>query len=354
MRQVLILSSQLLLVLSIYSCQKDAKGRVDNDENKEDKPFVEVSKVVKGDMERTLKYSSAVSFEKGAQVLARASGEVVKLYVEEGDKVQKGEIMARLDDDAEQAALEDAELELEKQKKEFDITKRLFEAGLVSEKEYNDANYLLDKAHVRVKRARESLENRLIVAPISGVVAEREVRLGDTVSMGQKLFSVIDYNSLILPLSVPEKEIKFLKEGQIVMLQSPNYESLKLRGEVYKIAPIVDRSTGTVEVKVKIPPDDRIRPGMFMEAEVIVEQIKDGLLVPKKAFSSVGDIKQSLFVVRKGIVKEIPVQIVIQGEQFVLVEGDLNEGDLVVISGAGAIRDGIEVEYTEVSLDETD
>ncbi len=343
------LSASILLVilaLTVVSCAPGeeesktfAEGAAGDGDRREEAVPVEVVALERGTIESALRFSATLEAERDVRVLAEAQRRVVELKVEEGDAVRAGSLLIRLQDDAQRSALNKAEIELRQATREFDRQKSLFEQNLVSEQAYNDAALVFDQAGIAVDDARRNLAYTEVRAPVSGIVTERMVNVGDHVTLNQPLFRIVDFDSIVARIYVPEKELPALATGLETRLTAEAIGGASFFGSVDRISPVVDPGTGTVKVTVATPRQEGLRPGMYVEVELVTAVNEDALLLPKR--SVVYDNDQ-LFVFRLGDerrVERIKVEPVLEDIENIEPAGGLSMGDLVVVAGQASLKD---------------
>ncbi|MEM9294030.1 MAG: efflux RND transporter periplasmic adaptor subunit [Acidobacteriota bacterium] len=244
---------------------------------------VAVAALEQGPIEATLRFSTNLEAERGVQVLAEASRKVQQLLVEEGQRVNRGQVLLRLEDDEQRSALAKVETELRQAQREYERQKRLHSQGFLSEEDFNSATYNIEQLELRLADAKRELSYATVRAPIRGTVTLRQVNLGDFVTPNMPLFEIVDFDSLVARVFVPERELARLTPGQEARLSAPALGERRHRGVIERIAPVVDPQTGTVKVTVDIPEREDLRPGLFVDVELVTDVRNEALLVPKRA-----------------------------------------------------------------------
>ena len=315
---------------------------------------VEVAELGLGSIESVLRFSTNLEAEREVEVYAEAARRVEELSVEEGDEVAKGDLLVRLQDDEQRTTLAKAKTEYAKAKREFERQKRLFEDSLISEQAMNDATYEIERLELEVEEAERALSYAEVRAPISGTITERRVNVGDYVTVNQQLFEMVDFDSIVARIFVPEKELPRLKEGLIARVGSPALGDARYTGEVDRISPVVDPRSGTVKVTVDLPRAPGLRPGMYVDVELVTELHEDALLLPKRALVYDSD---QIFAFRLGegdgktTARRVLVQPVLEDKSHIEVsaDGGFAPGDRVVIAGQAGLKDGTVVRSVEVA-----
>jgi membrane fusion protein (multidrug efflux system) len=299
-----------------------------------------VAALERGPIEAVLRFSSNLEAERDVQVFAEAPRRVTKLLVEEGDTVRKGQVLVRLQDEEQRSAVAKAEILLRQSRRDFERHKDLYAQKLVTEQMYNDAAYAVEQNEIALDDARRELGYTEVRAPIAGIVTERMVNLGDHVTVNQELFRIVDFDSIVARIYVPEKELASLQVGQQARLRADALGGVLFKGSIDRISPVVDPGTGTLKVTVATPRQEGLRPGMYVEVELVIAVHDDALLVPKRALVYDND---QLFVFRLGEerrVKRLKVTPQLEATDFIEPAGGLETGDQIVVAGQSGLKDG--------------
>jgi membrane fusion protein, multidrug efflux system len=264
---------------------KDKKGaKAESDAEKEDDRVpVEVVDIERGRIEEILRFSTNLEAESQVEVYSQAARLVTGLLVEEGDDVRKGQVLVRLQDDQQRTQVSRVEGQLAKARREYDRQKSLFAQQLISEQIFNEATYDLEQLELALADAEREMGYTSVRAPISGTVTQRLVNLGDQITVNQHLFDIVDFDSIVARIYVPEKSLPRLARGQTANLFAGAFGKEPRRGVVERIAPLVDSKSGTVKVTVAIPRGEELLPGMYVSVELITAVHENAILVPKRA-----------------------------------------------------------------------
>lgn len=317
-----------------------ASGAKGKDERKEEAVPVEVATLARGGIEAVLRLSSNLEAEREVQVFAEAPRRVTRLLVEEGYPVQKGQLLLQLQDEEQRSAVAKAEIALEESRRSFQRTKELHAQKLVTEELFTQAGYTVERNELALDDARRELGYTQVRAPIGGVVTERKVNLGDHVTLNQSLFRIVDFDSIVARIYVPEKDMVRLAKGQPARLRADSLGGARFKGTIDRISPIVDPGTGTIKVTVATPRQEGLRPGMYVEVELVTAVHDDALLVPKRAL--VYDNDQA-FVFRlkdKRRVERLRVTPRLEDADNVEPAGGLSAGDQLVVAGQSGLKEG--------------
>ncbi|PCI68023.1 MAG: hypothetical protein COB38_09155 [Gammaproteobacteria bacterium] len=337
------------------SDEKDAeKDELDeNGEKKKKKQAVpvEVVSVSRGDIQQTYRTITTLEAENDAEVVARSTGVLEEIFVEEGDTVKKGQLLAQLD--VEQLSLEVAQLSAtsNKLKKELDRQKSMFKRKLTSSDALDRARfeYLAQDAQYKISKLK--LNYASIRAPIDGMIIERHVKAGNLIKNNDPLFKIVDPASLVAVMFLPEKEMANIKKNQTILLAVDALNGSIITGSVDRIRPSIDITTGTFKVVAKLNnPDQLLQNGMFGKVEVVFDMHFNSLLLERQAVIT-QDNRSHVFVVRDNKAMQTPVKIGFKHNNIVEIIEGLLENDQVITTGQQILKHETKIEI--VGLEET-
>ena len=290
MSKTLILKGLLLLCsLVIAGCDSgEWKEKGSKDKSKKQskaKPvLVELAEVNVGPIEKVLERSAPLEAEAQVQVNARTSNPAVDLLVEEGDKVKKGQILLRLENDRQKNDFDSAKSLLDKEQIDFLRQENLYKDNLISEQEYRNAKFSLSQRQLNFEEAQRQFEYTEVRAPIDGTITMRDVKVGDQVSSGGTIFEIIDFESTVAVIHVPEQYLPELKPNMEARLISSTLGADNIiPAYVKRISPIVEARAGTVKVTVGVNELGALRPGMWVDVELVLNTKREAILIPKKS-----------------------------------------------------------------------
>ncbi len=292
-----------------------------------------------------------------ATVRAEVAGSVEQTFVEAGQRVKRGQLLARLEEAAvrdtylsARSGVRTAESALETARRNRERTERLGQAGALPERDLETARDAatraegaLADAQARLASAGKQLGNTVVRAPFDGVVSNRAVHAGDVVQLGAALYSVVNPSRLRLEAQVPAEQIGRLRIGTTVEFTVSGFER-RFTGTIERINPVVDSATGQVRIYVAVPNANRqLVAGLFAQGRVATES-RRAIAVPVSAVDSRGT-SPVVHRVRGGRVGEVAVQVGVRDETAELVEvrGGLTEGDTVLLGSAQGVTAGTRV-----------
>jgi RND family efflux transporter MFP subunit len=302
--------------------------------------------------------SGSLEPEQAATSRAEVGGSVLRTHAEAGQRVQRGSLLATLDDTAvrdaflsARSAVRSAESALELARRNAERAERLSQAGAIAERDLETARLdatnaegSLADAQARLAAASEQLEDTRIRAPFDGVVSERQVDAGDVVQVGAALFTIVDPRSLRLEATVPAEQIGRLRVGTPVEFGVSGLDR-RISGRIERINPVVDPATRQVRIYVSIPNvDQSLAAGLFAEGRVATDT-KRAVAVPVTAVDSRGTTP-TLHLIKQGRIAEVPVKLGVRDEAAELVEvlSGAAEGDTVLLGSAQGLTAGTRVQ----------
>ena len=245
---------------------------------------VELAEATTGAVSDLLVTSATVESERQADVMPQATGVVRSIAVEEGDGVQSGQVLAVLQNVGLNEGATRASGELSRLESDLAATRRLYEEGAVSENDLKALEWQVKAARSTLREARTGAGNTRLVAPFDGVVAARDVRLGQLAASGQRAFQIVDLAELRVVANLPERDVGRVSVGQRARLISAYDSDLAASGSVSRVAPVIDAQTGTFRTILRLDEGQTaLRPGQYVSVELEVDQHKDVVVVPKKA-----------------------------------------------------------------------
>ena len=229
----------VLAVLLLGACQPDDTTKAENAEEDTPPVPVETSVPVRGDVYAMYTGTAPIEAFAEADVIAKVGGEVRELLVEEGDEVDKGQVMARLDGERLRLELNESEAKLRKLQRDYERNIDLQAKGLISDGDFEKIKYEMQALEAAFNLASLELDYTQIRAPIKGVVARRFVKLGNTIKEGEALFKVTSLEPLVAYLHVPEREYRNVDPGQPVGIEIDALAGETIVASVSRVSPVV-------------------------------------------------------------------------------------------------------------------
>ena len=318
---------------------------------------VKVVKVSEGEITSSLVFDSVLETESSVEIFSEASGIILEVLVEEGDRVVEGQILARMENEEERVNAEEAKARYEHDKANFQRTTELHARKLVNQQQHDNEKFGLEQSRLRFERAKIQLENTIVRSTVSGVVTEREAQAGRRVTTNGKLFSIMNLDELFASVNIPGQHLLSIEEGLPAIIDSELIEGVRYEAFVKLVSPIVDPASGTFKAKVAVASLNGmpIYPGMFVNVRVIVDTAEDAVLIPKDAIVHEGDLKY-IYRVDKGKAEKILLHEGYSNVEYVQANSGVSEGEFIIVMGHSALKDGANVKIVRdaVAAEEKD
>jgi membrane fusion protein, multidrug efflux system len=303
-----------------------------------------------GPLEITLRASTTLRAREQVEVVPKQTGLVGRILVEEGDRVSEGQLLAQLDDEEWRLQLQQTDARTRSALDAVERARALREFGLVPEQEVERLASDARVAESELALARLRVQNAGIRAPIAGTVTRRFIERGQQVGTQTPAFELADLDNLEAHLAIPERDASRIQVGQIGRVIQQEGMPAIAEGQVDRIRPVVDPQSGTVRVTVTIPvdPADRVlRPGQFVNVDLVTETLQDRITLPRTAVVVDGAAPR-VFIVQEGRAVEREVTLGYSRGDRVEIEAGLEAGDTVVIVGQDNLRSAAPVRLMEL------
>jgi membrane fusion protein (multidrug efflux system) len=321
---------------------------------------VALAPAVSGPIASYYNATATLEAEKEARVLARVTGVVESLLVEEGDQVQEGQPLLTVDNHEYQYRLRQAEAATQNLRSRFERFEAMLQEQLTTEEEFQAARSDLATAEAEEGMARLNLSYTTVRAPFTGKVTQRLVDVGQNLSVGTELMVMADFDPLLARVHVPSREFNQLKQDQTVgLVLDSNGE--QLAGRIKLISPVIDPTSGTIKITVEVPeyPADT-RPGDFAEVRIVTELRPGALLVPRTAvITDKGETIVFVAVAGGGEpegenrgpdgprAERRIVSVGFTDDDHTQITGGLEAGELVVVKGQRSLKHGSPLKVLE-------
>ena len=294
-------------------------------------------------------------------VAAEVSGIVGTFEVKEGDFVKTGTMLARLKDreltlklKGAIAAREKNRANLENADRELARAKKLKNSNTIADSKYEEALYKqqaleqgLVESEAEIDYLRYQIQQKKILAPFSGYVAQEHTQVGEWVNAGGPVVTLLDLSRIRITVDVPERYVVMLQEQGVVSVRIKSLNAAYVPGKIYAVLPKGNPGARTFAVRIDLAnPDMRIKSGMEAIVRFDLAEKNQALIVPKDAIVSAGNDRM-VYVVRQGQAFPVPVKIKGYYDGNAGVEGPLQPQEMVVIRGNERLRPGQPVQISE-------
>jgi len=322
---------------------KDKKDKKKDGEEEEVPVPVELAVAGSRPIAAFYRASSVVEADRHVNLVAKTAGRVRKVNVEEGDWVHQGDVLAELENDRERIRLRQEELRLDESQRDLDRSRSLLESSLVTQEDFEGVRSAFELAETERDLARVQLEDTQVRAPFDGQVTERLVVPGQHINLSEPLFTLVDFSPLRVRIHLPEAIAQKVRAGDRVTLDVETTPD-PVPAVVERVAPVVDPSTSTVRVTLRV--DGRaedLRVGGFVKVRITTDTHAEALSVPKLALVEEGGLR-SVFVAESDSVRKVEVRTGLYDESHVEILDGLRDGELVVSLGQGGLRTGSRID----------
>jgi RND family efflux transporter MFP subunit len=319
-------------------------------------PTVAVEQVTRRDVPQTMVYSTTVEAFVKNNIAPQSVNRIAQINVEIGDKVTKGQVLAKMDQVQLQTVenqMRQAELQMKNNEVEYGRLKGLYDAGGLSKSDLDaiELGYEASKiAYNNAKKQYENLEeNSVLKSPINGVVTARNYDAGDMYGMSAPIFTVEQIVPVKVKVGISESDYSKIKVGDAVSVATEALPDTTFAGKIDRIYPTVDPRTRTVLVEVKVPnTQSLLKPGMSARA-TITFGTNNSIIVPDVAvIKQQGSGQHFVYILNEdGTVSYKEVKLGRRlGKEYEILEG-IEDGDKVVTGGMIRLKDGIKVIVNE-------
>ena len=330
----------LLSILLITSCD-------DQESDSQDSPSpisITAAEAQARDLSDTFTVSSEVVAYKRVYLASRIAGVIEEVNFEEGQVVNRGDVMARLDVREQQVNLRRANTALAEAQDNFERTEKLYERDAVAESEYLSVKRALEQAETEVENLELLVEYGEIRAPIDGVVTARLVEMGNNISANERMFTLEDHGLLVARPGVSELNLSGLEDGQEVDVHLDVYPDETFRGQIRRIFPAVDAVTRLFTVEVELMQEEHlpvIRPGFLARVRFSADERTDAITVPSEAVYRI-DEEPYLFVLNddEDQVTLRQIELGVQRDGYAEIRSGIDAGVKVAAANLESLEDG--------------
>ena len=302
---------------------------------REEEVPVNVFRVVRETFQDILSAMGTVKGGSEIELRFQVAGMVKSFNFREGDKVRKGEVIARLDQNDALLKLKQAQIELEEYEKLYSI------GAIIKSK--------LEQARLAARLASSEFEKTYLRAVRDGIIGDKNVEVGEFITPNVKVATLVSLETVVVELGIIEKEIDRIFLGQKVTVNVDTYPGIDFTGRVSNISPLIAGKSKTLSVKANLDnPGGLLLPGMFARIKISVFEKENALLIPSDSLDrSTGEFR--VFVVgENNVAYAQPVEVAYLSSDYAQIAGGIEEDELVVVEKPEALADGKRVRIIEV------
>jgi RND family efflux transporter MFP subunit len=302
------------------------------------------------------------------EIVPKVSGRVETIAVKLGDRVRRGQVLARIEDQelqeqvrqaeashaVAQATIRQREADLKFAETNLERSRSLYERQLLPRQTLDDADARqqaavaqldlaraqFQQAQARLQELRITLGNTRIESPVDGWVAKRNLDAGAYASQNAPILAVVDLSTVRMVANLVERDAKRVRAGTAAAVEVDAYPGERFDGRVARVAPVFDPATRTAEMEIEVPnPAGQLKPGMYARVSLTVGERENALVVPRNALVDL-EGRRGVFVPQDNRAQFRPVETGLQDAERVEITQGLDEGTRVITTGALALRDG--------------
>lgn len=355
-KRILVAILALLLLIGALASTKILQIRKMIDQGAQFRPPPETvtsTETLSADWETLLPAVGSLKAVQGMTVAAELPGRVTHIHFQSGAMVRKGTLLLEQDSSSERALLPGAMAASDLAKINLQRADKLLAEKVVSQAEYDNAVTKSRQAIAEADEILATIAKKTIRAPFSGRLGIRQIDLGQQLQSGQEIVSLQTLDPIYLNFSLPQQNLSKLRTGLTVRVTSDAFPDQSIEGKLTTISPEVDSNTRNIRLQATLTnPDDILRPGMFVQAKVVLPTQQEILVIPSTAVLY-APYSDSVFLIEEqpeqtegevGLV--LRQQFVRLGEKrgdFVAVQSGLEAGQSMASSGVFKLRNGQQV-----------
>ena len=332
------------MIVPFLAFLMSCSGGVENQKTeKTERVRVRAAGYKKTDYVFTMDFSGQVKAWKTVNLSFNVSGKIDNFYFDEGNKVKKGDLLAKLEKDDSQALKDQNHAQWEKANRDYERSRRLWEEGSIREQIVQDAHTALKAAKAALDAAELNLKYCLMYVPFKGHVAYRYGEEKEMVRGGQTVFTLMDLSRVIIEIGVPEISIGRIKKGQKVSVTFEAIPRKIFSGKVFQVAvsSLPDIRLFKVEITVENP-DLIIKPGMTALSTISTDKMKD-VYIFSLDVTVLRNGSRVLFLASGGKAEKVTLKdCVISGDK-IIIRDPLPENGQIITSGQSILFDGMEI-----------
>ena len=335
---------------------------------------VELGTLKRGKVSAYLTVVGNLIGEQTVDIAPRTGGRLLDVNVKLGDRVRRGQVLAKVEDreiveqvrqaeasqEVSKATIRQREADLKVAELNFERSKNLYQRQLLAKQALDDAEsrymaavaqFDLSKAQLmqndsRLQELRINLQNTQVVSPVDGFVGKRSVDPGAMVNTNTAIASVVDISKMRLVANVVEKDLRMVSAGDTAVVEVDAYPGEKFNGKIARVSPVLDPSTRTAAMEVEIPNGDyRLKPGMYARINLTIEEHDKALVMPKTAIVDYQNQRGVWVPNESERAMFVPLKLGIENSEQIEVVGGMEEGARFVNVGAAAVRNNDQLLY---------
>ncbi len=313
--------------------------------------LVATAPVERADFRHYVEIQGAVAADDLVSVTSEIAGRIIELTVEEGDNVNRGQLVATLDTEQMQRQYEEIETQLDLASTVFERQKRLWDKNIGSEMQFLEAKNNKERLEKSMETLRVQLSKAKIYAPLSGVVETVNLKSGEVASPGVPIVQILNTSRLKVEADVPENYLRAVKPGEEVTLYFPALDREQTE-RVNLIGRTIDPANRTFKVEARVHNSDGLlKPNLLATMKINDFSLEDVVIIPLETVQEEVSGKKFVFVVDQGesgpVAKKVYVNIGQSYEGQVVIQNGLNGDETLILDGGRGLVDEQPIQIVE-------
>ena len=293
-------------------------------------------------LDNKIQATGSILANEEVQLQSETAGKIVGLYLQEGSRVKKGDLLVKINDSDLQANLKKNESAVKLDEDNEFREKRLLDIKGISQGEYDAAVNVLNGAKADVELVKAQIAKTEIKAPFDGVIGLKSVSEGSYISNATIVANLEELDPVKIDFSIPEKYMNQVHKGDEIFFTVVG-SSQKYKGSIYAIEPRIDVASRTLQIRALASnKDNTLLSGAFASIELVLQHLKNVIMVPTQAIVP-GLKSQNVFVSRNGLAQTQLVETGIRNDVSIEITKGLQRGDTVITTGMLQLRNGMPV-----------
>lgn len=295
--------------------------------------------------DRSINLSGSIDAEEKVEIRSEVSGRITKIYFSEGQRIQQGQPLIKIDDIELQAQLKQAQTTNQLNAENERRAKLLLQKGAISQEEFDIASAAFKTSLAQIQLIQAQISKTTVRAPFSGMIGLRNISVGAIVSSNTLIANLVKDNSVKITFAIPEKYSNVVKLNAPIAFSVANDPTV-IKANIYALEPEVSLNTRTLTVRARAANEQgRLRVGSFVNVILPIEVENDAISIPTEAIVPVQDGKK-VFILQNGLAKEIKVETGARTDKEIVILSGISAGDTVLTTGVLALKDGVKVKVS--------
>ena len=318
----------------------------DGDKNKQQIP-VTITEVTTGKFNHYIEVSGTAEAVREAYISPEIGGQIREIYVQEGDYVERGKVLAKLNTEMTESSIADLQASLDLAVVVYEKQKRLWDQGIGSEIQYLNAKNTKESLEQKIVTLKAQLEMAILKSPVNGIVDEIFQKRGELASPGMRMMQVVNLDELFINADVSETYLSQINEGDMVSLEFPVYPDMKIDAPVFRKGNVINPGNRTFTIQMKLKnPDKSLKPNILSVIHINDFSSDSAMVIPSVLIKQ--DITGSyIYTIEDNagnmVAKKVYVTTGQTYEDKTMVLTGIYPGQKIIDQGYNMVSDGSEV-----------